>query len=115
MFCMVKLTCLCTNCVQVMTNPICPACFAKHISYWLRDKNLSQKETFEIIAMLGKVINEAEESPAEISCIVCGEKKVNICTYCFTNKARKVLEKNLRNKEVLREFEEDFDTIIWRI
>ena len=113
---MVNVTCLCTNCLQVMTNPICPNCFARHINYWLRDRNLSQKEIKEIIAMLRQVIIEAEESPAEISCIVCGEKKVNICTYCFTNKARKILEKSLRNKEeVLNEFEEDFNTIIWRV
>ena len=112
---MVEVTCLCTDCVQVMANPICPICFAKHINYWLRDKNLSQKDLTEIIAMLKDVVNEAEESPADISCIVCGEKKVNICTFCFTNKAKRILEKRLRNNEVMSEFEEDFNTIIWRI
>ncbi len=112
---MVKVTSLCTNCVQVMTNPICPNCFAKHISYWIRDKNLSQKEVKEIMGALSNVIKEAEESPADTSCIVCGERKVNLCTYCFTNKARIILQRSLRNKEVLKEFEEDFNTIIWRI
>ena len=112
---MVRVTSLCTDCVQVMTNPICPNCFAKHINYWLRDKNLSQKETQEIMKALANVINEAEESPADTSCIVCGEDKVNLCTYCFTNKVRRILEKSLRNKEVLNEFEEDFNTIIWRV
>ena len=112
---MVKVTSLCTGCVQVMTNPICPECFAKHVSYWLRDKSLSQKEMAEIVAELATVIKEAEESPADTSCIVCGERKVNLCTYCFTNKTRKVLERNLRANEVLNEFEEDFNTIIWRI
>ena len=112
---MVRVTSLCTDCVQVMTNPICPNCFAKHINYWLRDKNLSQKEMSEIVTELAIVISEAEESPADIICIVCGEKKVNLCTYCFTDKIRKILERNLRNKEVLNEFEEDFNTIIWRV
>jgi len=112
---MVRVTSLCTDCVQVMTNPICPNCFTKHITYWLRDKNLSQKETIEIVRALKIIINEAEESPANTLCIVCGEKKVNLCTYCFTNKVRRVLERNLRNKEVLKEFEEDFNTIIWRV
>jgi hypothetical protein len=98
-----------------MTNPICPSCFSKHINYWLRDKNLSQKEVVEIVTELATLINEAEESPADTSCIVCGEKKVNLCTYCFTNKAKRVLEKSLRHHEVLNEFEEDFNTIIWRV
>ena len=112
---MVRVTSLCTDCVQVMTNPICPNCFSKHINYWLRDKNLTQKEAAEIIKALSSVISEAEDSPADTSCIVCGEKKVNLCTYCFTNKARRILQRSLRNKEVLNEFEEDFNTIIWRI
>ena len=112
---MVRVTSLCTDCVQIMTNPICPNCFAKHINYWLRDKNLTQKEMKEIMAELTVVINEAEESPADTKCIVCGEKKVNLCTYCFTNKTKRILERSLRNKEVLNEFEEDFNTIIWRI
>ncbi len=112
---MVKVTSLCTNCVQVMTNPICPSCFARHIGYWLRDKNLTQKEMRDILTGLLRVIQDAEESPSDTSCIVCGAHKVNLCTYCFTNKARLVLEKNLTNKDVLEDFDEDFETIIWRI
>lgn len=61
------------------------------------------------------VVRNAEESPADTSCIVCGAKKVNLCTYCFTNKARLVLEKNLNNNNAIDEFDEDFETIIWRI
>lgn len=112
---MVNVTCLCTDCVQVMTNPICPTCFTKHVNYWLRDKNLSQKDLTEISATMKRVIIEAEESQTDISCIICGEIKVNICTHCFTNKAKGILERNLRNKEVLMDFEEDFNTIIWRV
>ena len=112
---MVQITSLCTNCVQVMTNPICPSCFSKHIDYWLRDKNLSQKDIEEIMSKMANVINEAEESPADTSCIVCEKKKVNLCTFCFTNKAKRVMEKTLRSTEVLDEFEEDFNTIIWRV
>jgi len=67
-----------------------------------------------ILVGLTKVIRDAEESPADISCIVCGERKVNLCTYCFTNKASQILETNL-HPNVLNEFAEDFETIIWRI
>ena len=111
---MVKVTSLCTNCVQIMTNPICPACFVRHINYWLRDRNLGQKEMQSVLIGLSRVIKDSEESPADISCIVCGERKVNLCTYCFTNKASKVLETNLR-QDVLKDFTDDFETIIWRV
>ncbi|HJX50386.1 MAG TPA: hypothetical protein VJ438_02900 [Candidatus Nanoarchaeia archaeon] len=112
---MVKITALCTDCVQVMTNPICPSCFARHIGYWLRDKNLTTKEIREVMSELMQIIRDAEDTPADTSCIVCGAKKVNLCTYCFTNKARTVLEKNIKNNNLLSEFDEDFETIIWRI
>jgi uncharacterized protein YejL (UPF0352 family) len=98
-----------------MTNPICPRCFSRHVSYWLKDKNISQKDVKEIISEMISIINEAEESPADTSCIVCGERKVNLCTFCFTNKARNVMEKTLESVEILSEFEEDFNTIIWRV
>jgi len=112
---MVQVTTLCTDCVQVMTNPICPSCFTRHVNYWLRDKNLSQEDIKEISSAMEKVIDEAEESPADTSCIVCGERKVNLCTFCFTNKAKRVVEKTLRSVEVINEFEEDFNTLIWRV
>jgi hypothetical protein len=69
----------------------------------------------DILTGLLKVIRDAEESPSDTSCIVCGAKKVNLCTYCFVNKARFVLEKNLNNNNVMDDFDEDFETIIWRV
>jgi len=81
----------------------------------MRDKNLTLKEVKEILAELESVIKEASETPSDTSCIVCGENKVNLCTYCFTNKAKRILDRSLRSTEVLNEFEEDFNTIIWRI
>ena len=112
---MVKVTSLCANCVQIMTNPICPSCFVKHINYWLRDRNLTEKEARDILIGLRKVIKDAEESPTDIPCIVCGKTKVNLCTHCFTNKATLVIENNIKNKQMLEDFTEDFNTIIWRI
>lgn len=109
-----RTTPLCTSCVQIMTNPICPSCFVRHVNYWLRDRPISQKQAEQVLVGLLNVVKEAEESPADMSCIVCGDEKVNLCTHCFTTKAGKVLEKNLR-EDLLLEFEEDFNTIIWRI
>lgn len=111
---MVKTTSLCTNCVQIMTNPICPSCFVRHINYWLRDKNLTKKEMQDTLIGLSNVIKDAEESLSDISCIVCEDTKVNLCTHCFTTKAERVLETNLQ-QGILQEFAEDFETIIWRI
>jgi hypothetical protein len=111
---MVNVTSLCTQCVQVITNPICPNCFMKQVLYWLRDKSLSKEELKCAITGFAELMKEVEENGSEIDCIVCSARKVNLCTFCFTNKATKILEKALKKEGVLENFKEDFETIIWR-
>jgi|TARA_Y100000310_G_scaffold149697_1_gene149029 hypothetical protein len=111
---MVKVTNLCTNCVQVITNPICPYCFSKQVITWLRDKNISSYKMSNIKRYLRKLIIQAEETPSNIRCIVCGSKRVNLCIHCFINEATRIIGNNT-NKEVIDSFNEDFNTIIWRI
>ncbi len=114
MFIMVEVIDLCTGCVQVITNPICPHCFSNHVITWARDKNLSKQEIDSIKKQLKTLMNEAEETPSSTKCIICGSKRVNLCIYCFTNKAFRIVEKNTNNK-ITNEFNEDFDTKIWRL
>ena len=110
---MVKVTNLCTDCVQIITNPICPNCFSKHVLIWLRDKKISYYQMNSIKNLLNNLVKEAEETPSETKCILCDSRKVNICIYCFTNKARRILEK--KAPTIINEFKEDFNTAIWRI
>jgi len=111
---MVRVMDLCTNCVQVITNPICPYCFSKQVLNWLRDKDVPSYRLSNIKRYLKALIIEAEETPSNIRCIICGSKRVNLCMHCFTNKASKIVERNADN-EVMNDFYEDFNTIIWRI
>lgn len=106
---------LCDQCVQILTNPICPYCFTQHVLYWLRDKNLPNKKMLKIMRELAEVVKDSQESHANTKCIMCGTGKVNLCTYCFTNKATRILENNIEDDQQLDEFKEDFETIIWRI
>ncbi len=111
---MVKITSLCTDCVQVITNPLCPYCFSRHVVTWLRDKKLPEYRLKRVKQLLRSLVLEAEETPADTKCIVCGSQRVNLCTYCITNRVTAIIEKNTSRK-VVRNFEEDFDTIVWRI
>ena len=111
---MVKVIDLCTDCVQVITNPICPNCFSRQVLSWLRDKNLPENKMKKIRQFLKILVREAGETPSDTKCIICGNKKVNLCLYCFTNKAARIVERNT-NEEVIESFNEDFDSIIWRI
>ena len=111
---MVEVIDLCTDCVQVITNPICPVCFSNHVTSWLRDKDLPKEKIIKIEKNLIKLIISAEDTPSNINCIICGSKRVNLCIYCFTLKATRILEKSIEEK-TFNEFKEDFDTSIWRI
>lgn len=102
---------LCTSCVQVITNPICPNCFSKHVINWLRDRNLPNYNINIIKKQLRKLVNESEETPSNNKCIICGTKRVNLCTYCFTNKALDIIEKNTL-EEIQNKFNNDFSTKI---
>jgi len=111
---MVKVTDLCTGCVQIITNPICPYCFSRQVVIWLRDKKISRHQMSNIKRYLKRLVIEAEETPSNIRCIICGSKRVNLCTHCFTNSASKIVGKNT-DEILIKEFDSDFNTIIWRI
>jgi len=112
---MVKITSLCTGCVQPVTNPICPFCFSRHVTVWLRDKRLPGYKVSNIKKHLKRMVQEAEETPSDIKCIICMSKKVNLCTYCFILKATRIITKNLGEGKLLTQFNEDFNTEIWRV
>lgn len=111
---MVKITSLCTDCVQIITNPICPNCFSKQVIAWLRDKKVSEEKMKKMQELFRKLIMNTEEAPSDIRCILCDCKKVNLCVYCFTNRAYRILDQNTSEK-TKGEFKEDFNTKIWRI
>lgn len=110
---MIKTTSLCTSCVQPITNPLCPFCFVREVLVWLDEEFISKKTLLKIKKEFQKILLEVEDTPSDISCVVCGAPKVNYCTYCFTNKAERVLERNIGEGELLENFRDLFNTGIW--
>lgn len=106
---MIKVTSLCTECAQPVTNPLCSKCFTNEIISWLRDKKISYPKIGSVMGDFQILLKEAQESPSDIDCISCNKTKVNFCTYCFLNKTRRIINKNISNKKIHEEFEEDFD------
>lgn len=105
---------LCTDCVQVITNPICPYCFSRQVITWMRDKNLPEHKMRLIRKYLKKLVMESELVPSDTGCIICGAKRVNLCIYCFTRKASRIIGKSTQ-KSIAKNFDEDFSTEIWRV
>lgn len=112
---MIQETPLCTECAHVITNPMCPRCFAQHVLYWLRDKDLSEKQKVRVVKKFAKIVREAEQTPANMKCVVCSHSQVNLCTCCFIGKSSKVIKKEVKIKQVTDGFNEDFNCEIWDI
>jgi len=104
---------LCTECADVVTNPLCPYCFSRHVLLWLRDKNLDDRQVKKILSGLKKFIIEAEESSTEIDCIICNKEQAYLCTYCSIKNTSLIIEKN-SNKEIAELFGEDFNHKLWK-
>lgn len=112
---MVNVIPLCTECAQTVTNPLCSNCFTNEIISWLRDKKISYQKMGTIMGDFQMLLEEAKESPSDINCITCQKNKVNLCTYCFLNKTKIILNKRIFNEEIHKNFDEDFNIQIWLI
>jgi len=104
---------LCQKCLYPITNPICTSCFSKQVLNWIRDKKPPKKQIAEITYFIKNLERENEDHPSDINCIICGSNTVSLCTFCFAKKARDFIEQNM-SESIVKQFEEDFDTIIWR-
>ena len=92
---------LCIECKETIQNPICPHCLGKEISAWMegksaRTKNILQKEIRRILSV--RKLSESDR------CIICGEKSVFICPYCFAEIIYKRLSRENIDKNELVEF-----------
>ncbi|MBR9702079.1 hypothetical protein GOV13_04100 [Candidatus Pacearchaeota archaeon] len=110
---MLKMTHLCTDCVQPITNPLCPSCSARGLIAWVRDRDLKKAEMKKVRKLLRKLIKDAEENPSAINCIACDSLQVNLCVYCFTNRTKNIIVKSVEDEKVVEKFKEDFNVDIW--
>ncbi|MFW6282713.1 MAG: hypothetical protein ACOC1P_01500 [Minisyncoccales bacterium] len=104
---------LCQDCLYTITNPICTSCFSKQVLNWIIEKKPPKKQITKINFFIKNMIRENEENPSDIRCVICNQQTVSLCTYCFSERAKKFIEKNM-SEEIVKQFEEDFDTGIWR-
>lgn len=103
---------LCDKCLYPITNPICTSCFSKQVLNWIIEKKPSKRQIVAINYFIKNMIRENEENPSDIRCVICNQQTVSLCTFCFSEKAKNFIEKNMSEK-ILNQFEEDFDAGIW--
>ena len=90
------------NCYRGITNPICGECYTKQLSAWLSEIENSLK-------IIGYIIKKVRgELPSENTndtfCILCNEKMVCLCTYCFFFNVEKILKESNLPREKIAQF-----------
>lgn len=100
---MVKITSLCTDCLHIITNPLCPYCFSMEVLMWLRDKNIRVKTMNRIRDKLKRFLALSEKYHSDIICIICKNNTVPLCSYCFIDKVEKMLKNEIGKVEGFEE------------
>jgi len=79
----------------------------------MRDKKIYSYRISRIKRLLKELVVNAEKTPSDTRCIICGSKRVNVCTYCFIESASEIIKGTTGNGKLLTEFGEDFNKEIW--
>jgi len=100
---MIKINCICANCSELITEPICPSCFRREIFTWLNEQELSKDKLRQLKGAVSEILDDTRVlSRSDISCIICHERMSNICSYCMTKDSMDILgEESLEEKEML--------------
>ena len=103
----------CVNCSHIISNPVCYECYLKQIESWINEKKLPIKVKLEILKNLSLVFSFYGENVSNTNCVLCRFNEVNLCMYCLILETKKILEKNIKEEDILKNFEEIFDYKIW--
>ncbi|HLD15910.1 MAG TPA: hypothetical protein VJB94_05010 [Candidatus Nanoarchaeia archaeon] len=71
---------ICLACDEPITNPICPNCLGREMSYWL---DMKKPDLVKPISKKVKEFNTMMPLETEDNCITCN-RGMRGCAYCFT-------------------------------
>jgi hypothetical protein len=90
---------ICTECSEVITNPVCERCYLKEIAHWMKDLGIGMIPMKLVLSKIKKEI--PADSLNETTCIICGRETLSDCAYCFFLKVGKILKQmNFPDKEI---------------
>jgi hypothetical protein len=97
---------ICTECKDVIFNPLCPDCLSEEVEQWLDGNPIGKKVMPAVAAYIER--NEGFKEEA-MKCAVCSTNYTDICPYCLTEHVYEVLLRYKANKKMLAEFIDFFN------
>ena len=86
----------CLECVEVITNPVCPSCLSKEMKIMVAEHNEDLAKQIEAPCLPG----------GDTNCITCNNS-MNLCAHCFSKDIYLFLKE--KKKEIAEEFMRRFD------
>ncbi len=85
---------VCTHCLSIEANPICPFCLFKETAQWIDEQRiLSRTEKICLARILRSNLASSEKNNLLQNCIICHRLHGEVCLSCFVNKSIKTLKK----------------------
>lgn len=113
----------CVSCNYAITEPLCAHCIINEVKIWTYDKKINPKFVRVINKKLGNVLQRVDSlsylvSPFDqedsiTNCIKCKDGMHLICLYCVINQAAQIVKSQVKNKLLIENFEESFNTNLY--
>ena len=93
----------CVLCQEYVTNPVCSECLGKGVGQWLQE-NFPEK----VVDFKALTKNIPKGTYEDDRCIKC-QKKMSVCTYCYTEEIFTWLVANKTHKDILKQYMKFFN------
>lgn len=98
---------ICPKCLYPITNPVCTSCYFKQLKLWLKDQRIDPKTKNRVLNKIdSKLSDKLNENN---SCVLCRNKPITECPYCFFLIALKVITEDNFSQEKVESFMETFN------
>ena len=98
---MTKILCRCSECTEIITEPICISCFEKQVVSWLHEQKISPDEKLNIKNNVWNIVEDCRLLPlSDFNCIICSKRMHNICNYCLMKETLEIITNQSAHEEI---------------
>ena len=88
---MIKIINVCSECADVITEPLCVSCFENQVFSWMREQEFYD-DTYKEVEF---ILDSARMlSLSDTKCIICSQEMHNICNYCVMKEVVETIKKH---------------------
>ena len=103
----------CTNCKQLITEPLCALCFENQVEAWINEQPILLDNKLSIKDKIKHFLKDILMFSTDINCVVCKKETCTLCCYCMMKETTSLLRSSLPSRKLLGNFKEIFNTQVY--